>query len=128
MGPRLGSAGMGGAAGSPLFPCGACGGRNYADGGRGQMLLRQKDMQWLAACSRHPTCQNILRLPSCVTAAAIDGHCAACTLRLGTDVRTLTVRVGGAHAATLVKMPGGVDTLRGVCIAGCTDILSRLGA
>jgi len=60
-------------------------------------------------------------------AAAVDGHCASCTLRLNVDVRTLTVRVGHQHAATLLKLPGGVDTLRGMCVAGCNDTLQRLG-
>ncbi|CAK0799932.1 unnamed protein product [Prorocentrum cordatum] len=107
----------GGSAGHPLFPCGSC--------GQGQLLLRQGDTaQWCAKCSR---CPHNVWLPGCVTAAAVDGFCAACTVRLGSEVRTLTVRVGREHGAALLRLPGGVDTLRGMCVAGCSDALLRLG-
>eukprot|EP00933_Yihiella_yeosuensis_P033074 TRINITY_DN26778_c0_g1_i1.p1 TRINITY_DN26778_c0_g1~~TRINITY_DN26778_c0_g1_i1.p1 ORF type:complete len:603 (+),score=126.60 TRINITY_DN26778_c0_g1_i1:247-1809(+) len=110
----------GAAGGLPLFPCSAC-------EGRGRLQLRQQGMRWCVRCSRHASCQNVIWLPSCVMAAAIDGHCAACALRLGSEVRTLTIRVGRDHADALRKLPGGVDTLRGMCIAGCNDTLSLLG-
>jgi len=94
----------GGAAGHPLFPCTVC--------GMGSVCLKQRDLRWCIECSQHPACHQAINLPSCITAAAVDGHCAACTLRLNRDVRTLTVRVGHQHAATLQRLPGGVDTLR----------------
>lgn len=111
---------LGQAAGPGLFPCPKC--------GAGQLQLRQRGAQWCAACSRSASCAHVMWLPSCVAAAALDGHCASCTLNLRSDVRTLSIRVGRDHAAALVKLPGGVDTLRGICIAGCNDALSRLGA
>lgn len=108
-----------GAGGHPLHPCGACG---------GAVVLRQRDLRWSAECSRYPSaCGNCVLLPSSIMGAAVDGHCATCTLRLKADVRTLTVRVGHHHAAALLKLPGGVDTLRGICIAGCNNTLSALG-
>mmetsp|Transcript_17620 Transcript_17620/g.26604 ORF Transcript_17620/g.26604 Transcript_17620/m.26604 type:complete len:82 (+) Transcript_17620:69-314(+) len=58
-----------------------------------------------------------------------DGHCAACTLRFNCDVRTLTLRLGWLgrqHSDQLARLPGGVDTLRGVCVAGCNDALQAL--
>eukprot|EP00441_Pelagodinium_beii_P004373 CAMPEP_0197690192 /NCGR_PEP_ID=MMETSP1338-20131121/107998_1 /TAXON_ID=43686 ORGANISM="Pelagodinium beii, Strain RCC1491" /NCGR_SAMPLE_ID=MMETSP1338 /ASSEMBLY_ACC=CAM_ASM_000754 /LENGTH=559 /DNA_ID=CAMNT_0043272613 /DNA_START=66 /DNA_END=1745 /DNA_ORIENTATION=+ len=118
---RVGSGMLSGAStGTPLFPCGAC-------GGRGRMQLKQQEMRWCVRCSKHSSCQHMIWLPSCVMAAAVDGHCAACALRLGAEVRTLTIRVGRQHSVALSKLPGGVDTLRGMCIAGCNDTLSLLG-
>eukprot|EP00928_Gymnodinium_smaydae_P005851 TRINITY_DN12025_c0_g1_i1.p1 TRINITY_DN12025_c0_g1~~TRINITY_DN12025_c0_g1_i1.p1 ORF type:complete len:833 (+),score=167.19 TRINITY_DN12025_c0_g1_i1:250-2499(+) len=113
-----GSASGRGTRGAALAPCGAC--------GQGSLSLRQLESQWVAQCSRHPNCQNTVWLPPSVTAAAVDGHCASCTLRLRQDVRTLTVRLEMRRAAAL--LPSGVDTLRGVCCACGAEVLSRLGA
>lgn len=110
----------GASAGHPLFACMAC-------DGKGKLQLRQHGVRWCARCSRHSSCQHVIWLPSCIMAAAVDGHCAQCALRLGSEVRTLTVRVGREHLGALQKLPGGVDTLRGMCIAGCNDTLSLLG-
>lgn len=110
----------GGVSGHPLFQCGSC--------GSGSLVLRQRDLRWCVECSRYPSCLQALQLPTCIMAAAVDGHCAVCTLRLGTDVRTLTVRVGREHSATLLRLPEGMDTLRGMCVAGCSDTLALLGA
>mmetsp|Transcript_30837 Transcript_30837/g.88644 ORF Transcript_30837/g.88644 Transcript_30837/m.88644 type:complete len:728 (-) Transcript_30837:49-2232(-) len=115
-GRRVGGPGAGG---HPLFPCAVC--------NAGSLVLRQRDLRWTIECSRYPSCNHAVLLPSSIMAAAVDGHCASCTLRLNVDVRTLTVRVGHQHAATLLKLPGGVDTLRGMCVAGCNDTLQRLG-
>lgn len=104
--------------GAALFPCSVC-------GGNGQLLLKQRDEQWIAQCSRHPGCHNTVWLPRCVAAAAVDGCCANCTLRYKFEVRTLTVRVEMRQAVAV--LPAGVDILRGVCLAGCSDSLGRLG-
>lgn len=108
-----------GGGGHPLFPCNVC--------RSGAMVLRQREGRWCVECSRHPHCDHGALLPSSVVAAAVDGHCAACTLRLQGDVRTLTIKVGHQHAAALLKLPGGVDTLRGMCVAGCCNTLEILG-
>eukprot|EP00929_Paragymnodinium_shiwhaense_P093208 TRINITY_DN53353_c0_g1_i1.p1 TRINITY_DN53353_c0_g1~~TRINITY_DN53353_c0_g1_i1.p1 ORF type:complete len:712 (+),score=101.38 TRINITY_DN53353_c0_g1_i1:34-2169(+) len=106
-------------AGHPLFPC-SCG---------GQLVLRQSDSdsgarQWCAQCTSHP-CTHAVWLPACVVAAAVDGHCASCSLRLKSDVRTLTVRMSGGQSRSIV--PGGGDTLKGLCVAGCSgEVLQRL--
>ena len=91
------------------------------------MQLRQADGRWLARCNRLASCNEAIWLPSTVVAAAVDGHCASCALRLGAEVRTLTVRLGRDQCRALRKLPNGVDTLRGMCIAGCNDMLSLLG-
>ncbi|CAK9000150.1 unnamed protein product [Durusdinium trenchii] len=107
-----------GTMGANLFPC-RC--------GEGRMQLRQAEGRFLARCHRMASCQEAIWLPSSVVAAAVDGHCAACALRLGAEVRTLTVRLGRDQCRVLRKLPSGVDTLRGMCIAGCHDLLSLLG-
>lgn len=121
VGPNVGAVGVGhGGAGQPLCPCRSC--------NAGRLLLRQRDGRWTAECSRFPACQGAMPLPSCVIGAAVDGYCAACTLRFASEVRTVTVRVGRDHGAALRLLPPGVDTLRGLCIAGCSnDSLARLG-
>ncbi|CAE8596512.1 unnamed protein product [Polarella glacialis] len=127
-GGRSSGGGSGGAAGSggagrsggssSLTPCGAC-------GGQGSLVLRQNP-RWCVQCSRSPACQNTLWLPSCVVAAAVDGLCGTCGPRLQCDVRTLSLRLATGHNAGAL-LAVGEDTLRGVCIAGCNDTLSRLG-
>eukprot|EP00931_Biecheleriopsis_adriatica_P037331 TRINITY_DN21408_c0_g1_i1.p1 TRINITY_DN21408_c0_g1~~TRINITY_DN21408_c0_g1_i1.p1 ORF type:complete len:654 (-),score=159.16 TRINITY_DN21408_c0_g1_i1:34-1968(-) len=112
---------MGAAAGVSLFACPAC-------QGKGSLKLQQVGTRWVARCVRQASCQNVIYLPSCIVAAAPDGHCAACALRLGCEVRTLTIRIGRDQTQSLRKLPGGHDTLRGVCIAGCNDTLSMLGS
>jgi len=107
-----------GSMGATLFPC-TC--------GEGRMQLRQAEGRFVARCNRLASCGQAIWLPSCVVAAAVDGHCAVCALRLGAEVRTLTVRLGRDQCRALRKLPSGVDTLRGMCIAGCHDMLSILG-
>jgi len=103
------------AAGQPLFVC-SCGGR---------ISLRQRDLRWWAQCSRHPACSNGVCLPGSISAAVVDGHCATCTLQRGADVRTLTVRLAPSHAVGMLA--AGTSVLRGLCVAGCSDVLGRLG-
>lgn len=107
-----------GSMGATLFPC-TC--------GEGRMQLRQAEGRFVARCNRLASCGQAFWLPSSVVAAAVDGHCAVCALRLGAEVRTLTVRLGRDQCRALRKLPSGVDTLRGMCIAGCHDMLSILG-
>lgn len=107
-----------GSMGATLFPC-TC--------GEGPMQLRQAEGRFVARCNRLASCGQAFWLPSSVVAAAVDGHCAVCALRLGAEVRTLTVRLGRDQCRALRKLPSGVDTLRGMCIAGCHDMLSILG-
>jgi len=108
-----------GSLGANLFPC-VC--------GEGRMQLRQSDGRFVARCNRLASCGQAIGLPSSVVAAAVDGHCAVCSLRLAAEVRTLTVRLGRDQCRALRKLPSGVDTLRGMCIAGCHDMLSLLGS
>eukprot|EP00435_Cladocopium_sp_Y103_P068292 s359_g31.t1 len=107
-----------GSMGATLFPC-TC--------GEGRMQLRQAEGRFVARCNRMASCGQAIWLPNCVVAAAVDGHCAVCAMRLGAEVRTLTVRLGRDQGHALRKLPSGVDTLRGMCIAGCHDMLSILG-
>ncbi|CAJ1397242.1 unnamed protein product [Effrenium voratum] len=108
---------LGRGTGTVLFPC-AC--------GEGRMQLRQAEGRWLAKCNRLASCGRVLWLPTSVMGAAVDGHCAVCALRLGGEVRTLTVRLSRDQLRALRKLPQGVDTMRGLCVAGCNDMLSLL--
>ncbi|CAE7426454.1 unnamed protein product [Symbiodinium sp. CCMP2592] len=110
-----------GVSGVALFPCSVC-------SGQGRMQLRHVGDRWSARCSRHASCGNTQWLPSCVVAAAVDGHCGPCSLRMGAEVRTLSIRIGRDQQQTLLRLPSGTDTLRGMCIAGCHDLMSLLGA
>eukprot|EP00929_Paragymnodinium_shiwhaense_P028201 TRINITY_DN16400_c0_g2_i5.p1 TRINITY_DN16400_c0_g2~~TRINITY_DN16400_c0_g2_i5.p1 ORF type:complete len:721 (+),score=99.31 TRINITY_DN16400_c0_g2_i5:594-2756(+) len=112
-----GSSGPSGGAVQPaLFPCGAC-------QGQGRVLLRQDQGAWLAQCSRHPTCAQRVLLPGCLAAVELDASCQTCSPRLGCDVRTIRARLTAGRLA-----PDGSNVLQRVCLAGCNDILARLGA
>mmetsp|Transcript_27223 Transcript_27223/g.68229 ORF Transcript_27223/g.68229 Transcript_27223/m.68229 type:complete len:366 (-) Transcript_27223:30-1127(-) len=110
-------AGEGDNAKAKLFPCQRC---------PGVMLLKQYAGVWCVRCSRLPACEHSVWLPNGVVAAEPSGHCEVCGPRLGGEVRRLTLQMAPGHASTL--LPAGSDTLQGVCIAGCSDTLERLGA
>merc|ERR1712217_181014 len=105
--------------GPSIAPCSNC-------GGYGQMLLKHQRGRWCAQCSRYPSCEALMWLPQSIVAANVAGHCAVCSARLGCEVHTLSVQITTGHDAA--GLAAGSDTVRDLCIAGCTDLMARFGA
>eukprot|EP00927_Polykrikos_kofoidii_P048979 TRINITY_DN43132_c0_g1_i1.p1 TRINITY_DN43132_c0_g1~~TRINITY_DN43132_c0_g1_i1.p1 ORF type:complete len:1021 (+),score=115.04 TRINITY_DN43132_c0_g1_i1:71-3064(+) len=119
---------------SSLFACIPCAGQGYIK------LKQVEGGRWCIQCSRaHPgglaggqvltdrACPQpgTVWLPPRVSAVEIAGQCLVCSQRLRCEVRTLTILLS-PQDRELADV--GHETLHGVCVAGCNDVLANMGA